>query len=103
MWWVFVELVYLAIVFGLFSVATSKFETVVFAALVLIYNRVAGVGIAAAWSFAYLAHAAELIHWKFGRMLGLKVAIAPLTEAKKAVGDLSIPNFIRLISIGIGV
>jgi hypothetical protein len=101
-WWLFVELVYLAIVFSLFSAATSKFETIVFAVLVLIYNRVAGLGIAAVWSFAYLAHAAELIHWKFGRMLRLKVPIAPLAAAEKAVGDLSIPNFIHLIAIGIG-
>ena len=101
-WWVFVELVYLAIIFGLFSVASSRFESVVIAVLILIYNRVAGIGIGVLWSFAQLNRAAELIHWEFGRVLRLKVPVAPLTAAKKAIGDLSVPNFIHLISIGIG-
>jgi len=41
---VLAELIYLAIVLGLFSVASSEFEIVVFAALVLIYNSVLFVG-----------------------------------------------------------
>ena len=102
MWWVFVELVYLAIIFGLFSVASSRFESVVIAVLILIYNRVAGVGLGVFWSVAHLNHAVELIRWEFGRALRLKVPVGPVTEAKKAIGDLAVPNFIHLISIGIG-
>jgi hypothetical protein len=99
---ILVELGYLAIVVGVFSVATSKFETVVVAALVLIYNRVAGVGVATVWSFAYLACAFELAHWQFGRVLRLQVPIAPLTDAKKAVDELVPQNILHLIAIGIG-
>lgn len=101
-WRIFVELVYVVIVLGLFSVATSKFEVVVIAALVLIYNRVAGVGVGTVWSFAYLAHAAELSHWQFGRALRLQVPIAPLTDAKKAVDELLPQNILHVIAIGIG-
>ena len=43
-WKVLAELIYLAIVLGVFSVASSEFEIVVFAALVLIYNSVLFVG-----------------------------------------------------------
>jgi hypothetical protein len=102
MWWVFAELSYLAIVIGLFSVANSKFETVVVAALVLIYSKVALVGSGIAIFFVYLAHTAELIYWEFGRTLRLKVPISRLTEAKKALGDLPVPSLIRNFSIGIG-
>jgi hypothetical protein len=102
MWWVLRELIYLAIVVSLFSVASSKFETVVVAALVLIYSRVALVGTGILVSFVHLAYTAELIYWEFGRTLRLKVPISRLTDAKKALGDLPIPSFIRNISIGIG-
>ena len=101
-WWILVELIYLAIVLGLFSVASSKFETVTVAALVLIYNKVAEIFAATALSFTYLAHTAEVIYWEFGRTLRLKVPISRLTEAREALGDLPIPNLIHKISIGIG-
>jgi len=101
-WWVLSELIYLAVVIGLFSVASSKFETVVIAALVLIYSKIALVGSGIAIFFVYLAHTAELIYWEFGRTLRLKVPVSRLTEAKKALGDLPVPSFIRNVSIGIG-
>jgi hypothetical protein len=101
-WRIFVELVYVAVVLGLFSVATSKFETIVVAALVLIYNRVAGVGLGTVWSFAYLAYATEMVHWQFGRALRLQVPIAPLTDAKKSVEGWLPQNILHLIAIGIG-
>ncbi len=101
-WWVLSELIYLAVIIGLFSVASSKFETVVIAALVLIYNKVALLGSGIGIFFVYLTHTAELIYWELGRTLRLRVPISRLTEAKKALGDLPIPTFIRNISIGIG-
>ncbi|MGA7640082.1 MAG: hypothetical protein WCB00_24330 [Candidatus Acidiferrales bacterium] len=102
MWWVLRELIYLGIVLSLFSVASSRFETVTVAALVLIYSQVAFVGSAIGMSVVYLAHTAEVIYWEFGRTLRLKVPISRLTEARKLVDDLSIPNLIHNISIGIG-
>jgi hypothetical protein len=101
-WWVLSELIYLAVIIGLFSAASSKFETVVIAALVLIYSKIALVGSGIAIFFVYLAHTAELIYWEFGRTLRLKVPVSRLTEAKKALGDLPVPSFIRNVSIGIG-
>jgi hypothetical protein len=101
-WWVLRELIYLAIVVSLFTAANSKFETVVVAALVLIYTSVASARTAILISFGYLAYTAELIYWEFGRKLRLKVPISRLTEAEKVVSDLSIPNLIHTISIGVG-
>ena len=72
-WSVLSELIYLAIVVGVFSAATSKFETVVFSALVMIYNavtsRISGVGLGA----IYLMCRIEDAYGEIGRALGLKV------------------------------
>jgi hypothetical protein len=101
-WWVLRELIYLAIVIGLFSVSTSKFEAVVMAALVLIYSRVAMLGVGLGAIVTYLGHTVEVIYWEFGRRLRLKVPISRLTEAKEPLGDLSVQTLTHSISIGIG-
>ena len=48
-WCILTEMIYLAIVVAVFSAATSQFETVVFSALVMIYNvvssRISGIGL----------------------------------------------------------
>jgi hypothetical protein len=101
-WWVFVEVVYLAIVVALFAETSSKFETAVIAALVLIYNQIAGVGIGFGMIITNLIQAAELIRWEFGQTLNLKLPFAPVTEAREAIRKTTGRNFLRMFSLGIG-
>jgi hypothetical protein len=101
-WSVLSELFYLAIVVGVFSAATSKFETVVFSALIMIYNavtsRISGVGLAA----IYLMYRVEEAYGEVGRALGLKVPVSPAKEAAKQVSKSTVAALIHNISIGIG-
>ena len=101
-WSVLSELIYLAIVVGIFSAATSKFETVVFSALVMIYNavtsRISGIGLGA----IYLMYRLEEAYGDIGRALGLKVPTAPAREAAKQTTRSGAAALIRNVSIGIG-
>jgi hypothetical protein len=101
-WSVLSELFYLAIVVGVFSAATSKFETVVFSALVMIYNavtsRISGIGLAA----IYLMYRLEEAYGEIGRALGLKVPTAPAREAAKQTTKSGAVALIHNISVGIG-
>src|ERR1700722_7003755 len=101
-WWVFVEVVYLAIIGALFAQTSSKFETAVIAALVLIYNQVSGIGIGIGMIVSHLAQAAETIRWEFGHALKLKIPFAPVAEARKAIANTTGRNLLRMISLGIG-
>jgi hypothetical protein len=101
-WNVLAELIYLAIVLGLFSVASSEFEIVVFAALVLIYNSVVFVGAGISMGVAYVTHNLEAVYGELGRALRLKVPISRTDEGKKLIDDLTVPNLIHYVSIGIG-
>jgi len=101
-WSVLAELIYLAIVVGVFSAATSKFETVVFSSLVMIYNavtsRIGGIGIGA----IYLMYRIEEAYGEIGRTLGLRLPVAPAREAAKQLSRSGIAALIHNISIGIG-
>jgi len=101
-WSVLTELVYLAIVVGIFSVASSRFETVVFSALVMIYNavssRISGIGMGA----IYLMYRLEDAYGEIGRALGLKVSVSPAREAAKQITKHGVGALIHNASIGIG-
>src|SRR5437763_2056589 len=79
-WKVFVELVYLALVIGVFSVASTKFEIIVLAILVMIYNTIKTVGGGVVVSFAYLGCELENAYGEIGRSLRLKVPVSPARE-----------------------
>lgn len=101
-WSALSELIYLAIVVGLLSAATSKFETMVFSALVMIYNavtsRVSGIGLGT----VYLMYRSEEAYGEVGRALGLKVPVSPAKEAAKQVRKSTVAALIHNVSIGIG-
>jgi hypothetical protein len=101
-WYVLSELIYLAIVVGVFSVASSRFETVVFSALVMIYNavssRISGVGLAT----IYLMQRLEEAYSEIGRAVGLRVSVSPAREAAKQISKSGIAALIHNVSIGIG-
>jgi hypothetical protein len=99
---VLAELIYLAIVVGLFFVASSDFETVVLAALVLIYNSLVFVTAGVGMGVVYLTHNLEAVYGELGRTLRLKVPISRTEEGKKLIEDLTVPNLIHYVSIGIG-
>lgn len=84
-WSVLSELIYLAIVVGIFSAATSKFETVVFSALVMIYNAVTS-RIGGIIGAIYLMYRVEDAYGEIGRTLGLRIPVAPAGEAAKQFG-----------------
>ena len=92
----------MAIILGIFSVATSTFETVVFSALVMIYNavssRIGGVGLGA----IYLMQRVEEAYSEIGRAVGLKVSVSPAKEFGKQVTKAGIAAVIHNIFLGIG-
>ena len=99
---VLVELVYLGIVVALFSVARSRFETIVLAALVMIYNSVAYTGSAIYRGLYSLMWRAERAYGEVGRALGLKVPVSPAIEAEKALRESRVAFIIHVASISIG-
>jgi hypothetical protein len=101
-WKILVELAYLAIVVGIFSIATSKFETVVFAILVLIYNSTTSVAMGVGLGFAYGALSLQVAYGEIGRRLRLRVPVAPAREAEKQVKGLFASALIHNISVGVG-
>jgi hypothetical protein len=101
--WTFLwELTYLLVVIGIFSVANSKFETVVFATLVIIYNaiatRIGGIGFMA----LYLISRFEEGYGEIGRALGHRVPVALSREAAGQLSRSGINLLIQSISVGIG-
>lgn len=101
-WKLFVELAYLAVVVGVFSVATTKFETIVMAVLVMIYNATKGVGAGVGVTLAYLASGLENAYGEIGRSLRLKVPVSPSREAEKRVSEVGVDILVHGISMGIG-
>ncbi|HXX20885.1 MAG TPA: hypothetical protein VEJ46_15885 [Candidatus Acidoferrum sp.] len=101
--WCFLsELLYLAIVIGLFVAASSKFEVLAFAVLVMIYNaissRVSGIGLGLAW----LAYRVEEAYGEIGRTLKLKVPVFSVDEVQKQLERSKLTILIHNVSIGIG-
>jgi hypothetical protein len=82
-WKIFLEVVYVVVVLAVFSIATTKFETVVIAILVLIYNRAKGIGTGIGISFSYLAAVMERMYGDIGRSMKLKIPILPEKEPTK--------------------
>lgn len=101
-WAVLVELAYLAIVVGVLSVGTTRFETIVLAALVMIYNAVTATKVGVGLSFTFLASALQTAYGDIGRGLRLRLPVAPEREAQKRLNEASIGMFIHGISLGIG-
>jgi hypothetical protein len=101
-WSGFEELVYLALVLGIFSVATSKFETIVFAGLILIYNTsrlaVGGVGLVS----LTLMYRIEENLGQVGRALKLKMPVGPANEAARQLSKTTVTVLIHSISMGVG-
>jgi hypothetical protein len=101
-WSILSGLIYLAIVLGIFSAATSKFETMVFSSLVMIYNSVSislsGVGLGG----IYLLQRLEEAYGEIGRTLGLRVSVSPARKAAKQIARSSVGALIHTVSIGIG-
>jgi len=101
-WCVLSELIYLAVVVGLFSAATSKFEVMVFGALVLTYNAATSGMSAVGWGTLSLVYRIEEAYGELGRALRLKVPVSPATEAAKQLSKTTAAALIHNISIGIG-
>jgi len=101
-WSALEEIAYLALVFGMFFVATSKFETIVFASLVLIYNTttvaVGGVGLVS----LTLMYRIEENLGQIGRALKLKMPVGPANEAARQLTKTATTVLIHNISIGVG-
>ncbi len=101
-WSALEEIIYLALVLGVFSVATSKFETVVLAILVLIYNAstlaVRGVGVVS----LTLMYRIEENLGQVGRALKLKMPVGPADLAAQQLTKTATTSLIHSISIGIG-
>jgi hypothetical protein len=101
-WSVLGEIVYLSVILGAFSAASSKFESIVFAALVLIYNSttvaVRGVGLA---SLTLLYRVEENLG-QIGRALKLRMPVGPANEVARQVTKTATIAIIHNISIGIG-
>jgi hypothetical protein len=101
-WHVLVELVYLTIVWGVFTAANSKFEEIVFAVLVLIYNSVASVGPAVGMGIVQLLYSNAAAHGEIMRSLNTKASVNDVNEAAKTVSNLTVEVLIHNVSIGIG-
>jgi hypothetical protein len=101
-WSVLSELVYLVLIIGVFSVAGSKFETIAFSVLVMIYNTVSTRISCIDLGIVYLMQRLEEAYGQVGRALGLKVSVSPAREAGKQIGRSGIAALIHNVSIGVG-
>jgi len=101
-WSVLSELIYLAIVIGLLSAATSKFETMVFSVLIIIYNAVTSRMSVIGLGTVYLMYRIEEAYGEVGRALRLKVPVSPARQAAKQVTKSTVAALIHNVSIGIG-
>jgi hypothetical protein len=99
---VLVELVYVTIVWGVFTAANSKFEEIVFAVLVMIYNSVGSVGSALGMGVVQLLYSNAAAHGEFMRSLNAKASVTEVNEAAKTVSVLTVEVLIHNVSIGIG-
>jgi hypothetical protein len=95
------ELVYLGIVVALFSVARSRFEASVFAALVMIYNSVLYTGSVIYRGAHSIMWRTEKAYGEIGRALRLKIPVSPVKEAEKAIRESSVAFMIHVGSITI--
>jgi hypothetical protein len=98
-WWVLKELFYLALVFSVFWVATTKFETVVIAILVLIYNSVAGFREASAMTFTETAVEMHHMYDELASHVGLIISGEKELKARERQKEFGI----RLVIVGISL
>jgi hypothetical protein len=101
-WWVFKELFYLALVFSVFWVATTKFETVVIAILVLIYNSIAGFREASAMTFTETAAEMHQMYDELASHVGLSISGEKELKARRREEEFGIRLLITGISLFIG-
>lgn len=102
LWRVFVELIYLVLVIGAFSVASTKFEIVVVGMLVLIYNAAS---VSTGWisfTFCYFVAGMRKVYGDIGRSLKLRIPIAPEKNAEKTLNTASVNLMIHNVSLGLG-
>jgi hypothetical protein len=102
LWRVFVEIIYLILVIGAFSVTSTKFEIVVVGILVLIYNAASvGAGLTS-FTFCYFVAGMHKVYGDIGRSLRLRIPIAPEKDAEKTLNTASVNMMIHNLSLGIG-
>ena len=99
-WHVLIELMYLAIVWG--AVYCRKFEDIVFAVLVLIYNSAGSVGSALGMGKVQLLYSNAVAHGEIMRSLNTKASVTDVDEAAKTISNLTVKGVIHNVSIGIG-
>jgi hypothetical protein len=102
LWRVFVEIIYLTLVIGAFSVASTKFEIVVVGILVLIYNAASVSASLTSFTFCYFVVGMHKVYGDIGRSLRLKIPIAPEKDAEKTLNIASVNLMIHNISLGLG-
>jgi hypothetical protein len=102
LWIVFVELIYLALVIGAFSVASTKFEIVVVGILVLIYNAASVSAGLTSFVFCYFVVGMHKVYGDIGRSLKLRIPIAPEKDAEKTLNTASVNMMIHNVSLGLG-
>jgi hypothetical protein len=101
-WKVLVEIFYLGIVIGIFAAATSKFEKLVFAILIMIYSQLSGIGLLVRTGTMMLGYQHEEAYGEIGRALRLGVPISRTSAAAKELSKTTVETFIHLVSISIG-
>jgi hypothetical protein len=102
LWRVFVEIIYLILVIGAFSVATTKFEIIVVGILVLIYNAVR---VSSGWisfTFCYFVLGLHKVYGDIGRSLKLRIPMAPEKDAEKTLNTASVNMMIHNVSVALG-
>ena len=87
---------------GLFTAANSKFEDIVFAVLVLIYNSAGSVGSALGMGIVQLLYSNAVAHGEIMRSLNTKASVTDVDEAAKTISNLTVKGVIHNVSIGIG-
>jgi hypothetical protein len=102
LWRVFVEIIYLMLVIGAFSVASTKVEILVIGILVLIYNAASvGAGLTS-FTFCYFVAGMHKVYGDIGRSLKLRIPTAPEKDAEKTLNTASVNMMIHNLSVALG-
>jgi hypothetical protein len=102
LWRVLVEIIYLILVIGAFSVTSSKFEIVVVGILVLIYNAASVGASLTSFTFCYFVAGMQKVYGDIGRSLKLRIPMAPEKGAEKTLNTASVNLMIHNVSLGLG-
>ncbi len=96
------EVVYLAVVILVIDAAKSKFETIVYCLLALIYNVASGARSGVGWTTQSISHQLTDSLGDIARELKLKVPAALRVQSLKAGNEAGIHMIIHSIGLGIG-